>query len=138
MWFIFNQEKGNTYYYEVFSSVIATYTDICRKRVPIGLFQFNKGGHKAPHLQTHVSSKLRHVSEDVPSRFGLVDAKLSSQGLTLASLTWPKHERFLYIVQYCVARKRHISVMYHLFWEQNNNYSYFFSKNHVGKGPVSP
>jgi hypothetical protein len=40
----------------------------------------SKHGLEAPHLQTHVLSELSHMSEHFPARFGLVDAKLSSQG----------------------------------------------------------
>jgi hypothetical protein len=35
--------------------------------------------HEAPHVYTRDSDKLGHLSEYVTARFGLVDAKLSSQ-----------------------------------------------------------
>jgi hypothetical protein len=46
----------------------------------LGLFHFKQAFLQSPTFQTNVSSKLIHVSEHVPTRFGLVDTKLSSQG----------------------------------------------------------
>jgi hypothetical protein len=46
----------------------------------LGYSIVSKHRYKAPYLQTHVISKLGHVSEHVATGFGLVDAKLSFQG----------------------------------------------------------
>jgi hypothetical protein len=65
-------------------------------------------GHKAPHLHTRVPGILSHVSECVPTRFGLVDARLSSQGAHPGLLIMAQRDLSLNMVVHCVAGQTHV------------------------------
>ncbi len=68
----------------------------CYKKKETGSFlgyptSYNRG-HEAPLLQTHFPGKLSHESDYASARFGLVGARLSPLGFTLASLLQHKRD----------------------------------------------
>ncbi len=66
----------------------------------LGYLFENRHGHKASHLQTLDSSKLSHVSEYDPVRFGLVVCQLYIQVAHSGLSILPKPDlHILYMVQ---------------------------------------